>query len=176
MSTQTSHKDEMLPGHVAVARVLTPHGLRGEMRVQPLTEEVSHFAPGRRLWAGEATYEVEASRPQKGLVLLRLIDVTTVEAAKKLRGCLLSLPESELAPLPEGEYYTYQLVDMDVYDEKGEHLGKVVGVLPTGSNDVYVVEGPLGELLLPAVDDVIMEVDVVGGKMVVSLMEGMLPE
>jgi 16S rRNA processing protein RimM len=166
----------MLPGHVAVARVRTPHGLRGEVKVQPLTEDAAHFAPGRRLWAGEATYEVEASRPQKGLLLLRLIDVTTVEAAKKLRGCLLSLPESELARLPEGEYYAYQLIGLDVYDDKGGHLGKVAAVLPTGSNDVYVVEGARGELLLPAIDDVIVEVDMAGRRMVVSLMDGMLSE
>ncbi len=165
----------MLPDHVAVARVLTPHGLRGEMKVQPLTEEAAHFAPGRRLWAGEAMYEVEASRSQKGLVLLKLLDVATVEAATELRGRLLSLPESELAPLPEGEYYAYQLVGLDVYEERGERLGRVVGVLPTGSNDVYVVEGDRGELLLPAVDDVIVEVNLAGGRMVVSLMEGMLP-
>jgi 16S rRNA processing protein RimM len=102
--------------------------------------------------------------------------VASVEAAEALRGSLLSLPESELAPLPEGEYYAHQIVGLEVFESDGAPLGKVVGLFPTGSNDVYVVDGPRGELLLPAIDDVILEVDVPGGKMVVSLMDGLLPQ
>jgi 16S rRNA processing protein RimM len=164
----------MAPGHVAVGRVLAPHGLRGETKVEPLTAQPEHFAVGRTLWTGEAAHEVEASRGQKGFIFLKLVDVTSVEAAEALRGCLLSLPESEMAPLPEDEYYAYQLIGLDVYDATGERLGQVVRLLATGSNDVYVVGGPYGELLVPAIEDVIVEVDVPGGRMVVSLMDGML--
>jgi 16S rRNA processing protein RimM len=166
----------MSSGHVAVGRVVAPHGLRGEIRVQPLTAQSEHFAAGRTLWIEETAHEVEASRRQRGFVLLRLSGAASVEAAEALRGSLLSLPESELAPLPEGEYYAYQIIGLEVYDGDGARLGKVVGLFPTGSNDVYVVDGPRGELLLPAIDDVILEVDVPGGKMVVSLMDGLLPE
>ena len=166
---------ETPPDHIAVGRVLMPHGLRGEVKVEPLTARPEHFAAGRKLWIGAAAHEIEASRRQKGLLLLKLSDVASVDAAEALRGCLLSLPESELAPLPEGEYYAYQIIGLEVFDGDGARLGKVVGLFPTGSNDVYVVDGPRGELLLPAIDDVIVEVDVAGGRMVVSLMEGMLP-
>ena len=166
----------MSSGHVAVGRVVAPHGLRGEIRVEPLTAQSEHFAAGRTLWIEETAHEVEASRRQRGFVLLRLSGVASIEAAEALRGSLLSLPESELAPLPEGEYYAYQIIGLEVYDGDGARLGKVVGLFPTGSNDVYVVDGPRGELLLPAIDDVILEVDVPGGKMVVSLMDGLLPE
>ena len=176
MSANDSVIPETASDHIAVGRVLSPHGLRGEIKVEPLTARPEHFAAGRKLWIGETPHDVEASRRQKGLIVLRLSDVTSVEAANALRGCLLSLPESELAPLPEGEYYTYQIVGLEVYDGDGARLGKVIDVLPTGSNDVYVVDGPRGELLLPAIDDVIVEVDVAGGRMVVSLMDGMLPE
>ena len=166
----------MSSGHVAVGRVVAPHGLRGEIRVEPLTAQSEHFAAGRTLWIEETAHEVEASRRQRGFVLLRLSGMASVEAAEALRGSLLSLPESELAPLPEGEYYAYQIIGLEVYDGDGARLGKVVGLFPTGSNDVYVVDGPRGELLLPAIDDVIVEVDVAGGRMVVSLMDGLLPE
>ncbi len=166
----------MSSGHIAVGRVVAPHGLRGEVKVEPLTANSEHFAAGHTLWIEETAHEVEASRRQKGFVLLRLAGVASVEAAEALRGSLLSLPESELAPLPEGEYYAHQIVGLEVYDGDGARLGKVVGLFPTGSNDVYVVDGPRGELLLPAIDDVILEVDVPGGKMVVSLMDGLLPE
>jgi 16S rRNA processing protein RimM len=162
-------------GHVAIALVLAPHGVRGELKVEPFTTHAENFDTGRTLWIEETTHKVEASRRQKASFILRLSDVTTIEAAETLRGRLLSLPESDLAPLAEDEYYAYQIVGLDVYESDGARLGKVVDLIPTGANDVYVVRGPRGEILLPAVEDVILEVDVAGGRMVVSLMEGMLP-
>jgi 16S rRNA processing protein RimM len=166
----------MPAGHVAVGRILGPHGLRGEVKVQPLTGHMAHFAKGRRLWTGDCEHEVESSRHQKDSVLLKLADLTSIKAAEALRNSLISLPESELAQLPEDEYYTYQLIGLDVYATDGAGLGKVTGLIPTGSNDVYVVEGSRGEVLLPAIDDVVLEVDIPNRRMVVSLMEGMLPE
>ncbi len=166
----------MPDGHVAIGRVLAPHGLRGEMKVEPLTDQMAYFTSGRMLSAGQAQYEVESSRRQKGTVILKLHDVESREMVEPLRDSLLSLPESELAPLPEGEYYAYQLIGLEVYSSAAEHLGRLTSLLPTGSNDVYVVEGPRGQLLLPAIDDVIAEVDLAGGRMVVSLMDGILPD
>jgi 16S rRNA processing protein RimM len=166
---------ETAPGHAAVGRVLSTRGLRGELKIEPLTGKADYFTAGRTLWIATTSYEIEASRRQKGLVLLKLSGVDSVEAAEALRGRLLSLPESELAPLADGEYYAHEIVGLEVYDGEGVRLGKVVDLFPTGSNDVYVVDGPRGELLLPAIDDVIIEVDVAGGRMTVSLMDGMLP-
>lgn len=166
---------EIPPDHVAVGRVLSTHGLRGEMKAEPLTSQPEHFAPGSKLWLAGVEREVESSRWSKGLVLLKLSDVDDIDAAEALRGETLSLPEAELAPLAEDEYYAYQLVGLDVFDDQGANLGKIIRLLQTGSNDVYVVEGPRGEVLLPAIDDVIVEVDLAGGRMVVSPMDGMLP-
>ena len=176
MSRHDSVPPELAPDHVAVGRILSPHGLRGEMKVEPLTARPEYFTAGRSLWIGESAYEVEASRRQRGIVILKLSDVASVDSAGALRGCLLSLPESELAPLPEDEYYAHQIIGLEVYDTGGTRLGKVIDLFPTGSNDVYIIDGPVGELLLPAIDDVIIEVDVEGGRMVVSLMDGMLPQ
>ena len=175
MPANDTPTSDIAPGHLAIGSVLVPHGLHGEIKVEPLTAQPEHFGAGRTLWAGDTPYEVETSRPGKGVLLLRLSGVTSIEAAEALRGCLLSLPESELAPLPEGEYYAYQIVGLEVYDTSGERMGQVIDIFPTGSNDVYVVEGPSGEILLPAIDDVIVKMDVAGGRMVVSLMDGMLP-
>ena len=166
----------MPSGHVALGRVLKMHGLRGEMKVEPLTSQLEHFAAGRKVWIAGIERDIEASRQAKGSVYLRLDGVTTVEAAEALRDHIFSLPESELAPLPEGEYYAHDIVGLEVVDTEGALVGKVVDLLATGGNDVYLVKGPRGEVLLPAVDDVIIEVDVAGGRMVVSLMEGMLPD
>jgi 16S rRNA processing protein RimM len=175
MPAEDAPSREVAPGHVAIGRVLAPHALHGEMKVEPLTARLEHFAAGKSLWIEGVSYEVESVRRQKGLILLKLSGVASSEEAQRLRGRLMSLPEEALGPLPEGEYYTYQIVGLEVYEQGGERLGKVTELFPTGSNDVYVVEGPRGRILLPAIDDVIVEMDVAGGRMVVSLMDGMLP-
>jgi 16S rRNA processing protein RimM len=175
MPAEDAPSPEVAPGHVAIGRVLATHALRGEMKVEPLTTRPEYFAAGKSLWIEGVSYEVESVRPQKGLILLKLSGVASSEEVERLRGRFVSLPEEALGPLPEGEYYAYQIVGLEVYEQDGERLGKVTELFPTGSNDVYVVEGPRGRILLPAIDDVIVEMDVAGGKMVVSLMDGMLP-
>ena len=77
-------------------------------------------------------------------------------------------------PLGEDEYYVYQIVGLDVWTGEGEHLGRVSEVLFTGANDVYVVQGEKGEILIPAVEDVVLEVDLASGRLTVELMEGLI--
>ncbi len=175
MPTEDAPSPEPAPGHVAIGRVVAPHALHGEMKVEPLTARLEHFAAGKSLWIEGVSYEVESVRRQRGLLLLKFTGVASREGVEGLCGRVVSLPEEELGPLPEGEYYAYQIVGLEVYEQDGEHLGKVTELFPTGSNDVYVVQGPRGRILVPAIDDVILEVDVAGGRMVVSLMEGMFP-
>ncbi len=175
MPAEDSIDSEVAPGQVAIGRILAPHALRGEIKVEPLTSRLEHFAAGESLWIDGDAHEVESSRRQGNFLLLKLSDISSREAADDLHGRFLSLPEEALEPLPEDEYYAYQIVGLEVYERDGEHLGKVTELFPTGSNDVYVVEGLRGRILLPAIDDVILDVDVAGGKMVVSLMDGMIP-
>jgi len=87
---------------------------------------------------------------------------------------LVQIPVEEAAPLEEGEYYLYQIVGLATWTVEGEYLGRVREVLTTGANDVYVVRGPKGEVLLPAIEEVIREVDLEAGRMIVSLMEGLV--
>jgi len=160
---------------VAVGRILAPRGVRGELKVEPLTDFPERFAPGQVIWVGGVRREVEGSRQRRSQVLLKLAGVDSVEQAATLQGELLEVPQEELTALGEGRYYRFQLLGMAAYDAAGEALGTVVDILSTGANDVYVVRGPRGELLLPAIEEVIKEVDAEGGRMVVELMEGMEP-
>lgn len=175
MTPADSHSEDLAAGHVAIGRVLAPRGLHGEVKVMPLTDREEHFAPGRTVWMEGSRCQVEEARRHRGHLYLKLLDVDSPEAAAALRGRLLSLPEEELGSLPDGEYYRFQILGMDVYDAEGAHLGRIAEVLTTGGNDVYVVRGERGELLLPAIDDVVKAVDVDARRMVVELMEGMLP-
>jgi 16S rRNA processing protein RimM len=162
-------------GHVAVGRVAAPRGVRGELRVEPLTDFPERFAPGQALWVVGVRREVEQGRQQGKRILLKLSGVDSAEEAEALRGVLLEIPESELAALHEGQYYRFQIMGVAVQDVTGRDLGNVVDIVHTGSNDVYVVHGPQGELLIPAIDDVIKSVDVERRRMVVELMEGLEP-
>ncbi len=178
MSPKSSHRSQSQTGqpHVAVGRVLASRGLAGEVKVRPLTDRQDLFAAGQELWVGDSLRRIETAGWHKSHVYLKLSGIDSAEAAEELRGQSLSLPEALLGPLPEGHFYHFQIVGMQVYDGGGRHLGEIREVLTTGGNDVYVVRGEQGEILLPAIDDVVREVDVAAGRVVVEPMEGMLPE
>lgn len=157
---------------VSVGRIISPHGLRGEVNVEALTDFPERFKPGSRLWLDGSPRRVEQSRRQDRLVCLKLDGVDTRSDAEKLRGKELMLPSAEDLREP-GRYYLHDIVGLRVEDEAGAVLGRVADVLSTGANDVYVVQGDRGELLLPAVDDVIKAVDLANGRITVELLPGL---
>ena len=147
--------------------------MRGELKVDPLTDFPQRFAPGAVLWAGESRYTVQHTRSQPRTLLLELEGIETRTQAESLRGLLLEVPEEELAPLGEDQYFRFQILGMSVVDRDGQPLGRVEEVLETGANDVYIVRDAESELLVPAIDSVVKEVDVAGRRMVVELPEGL---
>jgi 16S rRNA processing protein RimM len=171
------------PSYVIVGRVSRPHGIRGEVRVEILTDYPERLAQQDTLYLAHPRspdnverYPLESVRPHKGILLVKLGGCDDRDAAEGLRGMLVQIPLDEAVPLEEGEYYYFQLVGVDVETETGEWLGRVADVIETGANDVYVVRGPRGEVLLPAIEDVILELDVERREMVVHLLPGMLEE
>jgi len=121
-------------------------------------------------------YPVEAVRPHKGVLLVKLGGCDDRGAAEELRGMLVQIPFEEAVPLEEGEYYHFQLEGIDVETDGGEWLGRVAEVLGAGVHDVFLIRGPRGEILLPSVEDVILELDIEARKMVVHLLPGMVAE
>jgi 16S rRNA processing protein RimM len=166
-------RPEPRPGFVAVGFVRGPHGLRGELKVDPLTDHAQRFQRGASLWAGDRTYTVRSSRMHQKTLLLQIEGVDTRGQAETWRDLLLEIPETELPALAEGEYYRYQLLGMEVADGEGQSLGRIEEVLDTGANDVYAVRNSDGELLLPAIDTVVRQVDVAAGRMVVEVPTGL---
>lgn len=156
---------------VAVGRILAPHGVRGEFKVEPATDFPERFAPGSRLWLDGNPYTVERSRPQGRSLIVKLRGIDSRNDAEPLRG--KDLFASEPAAIEEeGVYYVHDILGLRVETEAGTALGDVVEVLATGSNDVYVVRGPRGDLLLPALDDVVKQVDTASRRMVVEVPPG----
>lgn len=168
--------EEVPPGYVAIGRVGAPWGVRGAVKVVPLADSRELFAPGQGVTVAGQRRVIASARWQKGLVYLRLSGTDDRESAEALRGRLLAVAESELEPLPEGHYYRFQLIGLAVISTDGEELGRLTDVLSTGANDVYVVRGDRGEVLLPATDEVVREIDLEAGRMLVEALPGLLPQ
>lgn len=170
----TKQWPEPREGYVAVGRVLRPWGLRGDLKVESMTDFPDRFEDGQRLWLAGREHVVEASRWQKGLLYLKLRGIDDPDDAEPFRDELLEVPEDALHPLDEDEFYHHQLTGLQVNTTADEPLGEVVEVLATGGNAVLVVRGPLGEVLLPFIDDVIRAVDLPAGRITVELIDGLL--
>lgn len=173
-----SEQDAPEPRFLVIGEVLKPHGVRGEVRVIPHTELPERFTWLETVYVGEDDPQptaVEGARFHKGWVLLKLAGYDDRDAAKALRGALLQVPYEEAIPLEEGEYFLYELEGFAVYDETGERLGEVREIIETKANNVFVIDGARGEILLPDIPEVIQEIDFDNGRITVHLLPGLLP-
>lgn len=163
------------PEYLIIGRILAPRGLRGEVKVEILTDFPDRFALLDTVYLGEehTPYTLEQVRRQKQLVLLKFAGLDTREAVEELRGLYVQIPIAQAMPLGPGEYYEHQILGLEVWTEQGRFLGRISEILVTGSNDVYVVSDGGKELLLPALRDVVREVDLGQGRMLVRLLEGL---
>lgn len=154
---------------MAVGRILGPFGLKGELRVQPLTDNPARFQPKARLWAGQQPVTIATSRQAQSYVYITLKGFTDRASVDKFRHALLQVPESELPPLPDGEYYRFQLRGLGVVSRDGAPLGILEEIIETGANDVYRVRDAAGaDQLIPALAGVIISVDLEERRMVVD--------
>lgn len=163
------------PSHLVIGRVVSSHGVSGEVRVKVLTDFPDRFDGLETIYLGEeyTPAVVEGHRKHGTSVLLKLAGVDRREEADKLRGLLIRLPIDQAVPLQEDEYYVYEIVGLEAWTTDGEHLGRVTEVLETGSNDVYVIRDGARELLIPALADVVLSVDLEKGRVEVQLMKGL---
>lgn len=169
------------PGMAAIGLILRPHGIKGELRVRSLTDYEDRFAPGNRCLVASRRLPltVEAARPFKEDLLVRFAEVEDRTAAESLSGLLLQIPDGELRPLPAGGYWLHDIIGLLAVTEDGEELGRVVDVLQSAAHDLYEVapmeSSRLQErFLLPAVAQVIRDIDVKSGRMAVRLPQGLL--
>lgn len=155
---------------IAIGRIVAPHGVRGELRVAVLTEFPERFLDMKRvLVEGKGEMTVTGVRTHQDIILMTLAEVKDRDAASALRGRLLQVTRAELMPLPEGQFYVFDLVGVKVFDEAGQELGVLEEVLQPGANDVYLIRRTDGsELLLPALRSVVLTVDMPGRRMVVK--------
>ncbi len=166
---------------VWVGRVVKAQGRKGQVRVHSSADQTSDFPIGDVIFLenqhGEKKpFTIASFRHGRQVSILSFREVKGVEEAGKLVGCSVYVPKENLRVLPPGEYYQYQLLGMQVQTEKGIFLGMLEEILPTGSNDVFVVRREGEEILIPATEEVVLQVDLKGKIMVIRPLEGLLPE
>ncbi len=169
--------DEPTPGRVAVGRINSLWGLRGHVKVTPFTSNPERLQAGNTvLVLGQPTRIVDVRTPQ-GYPIVQFEGYMDRGAADLLRGTLIEIPEEELRELPEGEYYVHDLEGLEVITTEGESIGRLEEVIQTGSNDVYLVRRPgKRDALIPALSDVVREVDLDSRRMVIEVVPGLLDE
>ncbi len=170
------------PRLIPVGRIARPHGIRGAIKIQAYGETLASMQPGdgfylrSRSAPGMAALTIGSIRGQGRQWVIEFVGVSDRESAGKLTGEEVFVPEDFIAPLEAGEYYHYQLIGLNVETPEGAKLGVLRSILETGSSDIYVVESEGREILVPAIEDVICEVDLENNRMVVDPPEGLIDD
>jgi 16S rRNA processing protein RimM len=167
------------PAYLAVGKVRRPHGVHGEMVVEIYTDFPERIKSGMTLYLGSThtRLTISSQRSHNEGMLLGFEGITTPEKAGMLRNQILSISAADAHELQHGEYFFHELVGLNVLDESDKPLGTLTEIIETGANDVYVVtNGQGGELLLPAITDVILKVDLKARTMKVKVLPGLMEE
>ena len=167
-----------LADFLAVGRVVAAHGVRGEIKVDVLTDFMERYEVGSELYleGEESPRRVLSSRPHKDFLLVLLPGLEDRSLVESLRGRHLLVPRDQAMPLAEDEYYADVLHGLRVFTHSGRDLGILTDVFWTGANEVYRVEGAFGEIWLPAIADVVLQLDLQNGNILVNLLPGLVPE
>lgn len=163
---------------VRIGQVVKTQGIRGQVRV--LTDkESTALSPGREVFLkGEKGEEkrltVASARGKGATTILSFLEINEVAQAEQLVGASVYVEEKNLPVLPADEFYAFQLLGLEVQTEKGSFLGRVEEILPTGSNDVFVVRKDGEEVLIPAIEEVVIRVDLQNRVIVIRPLAGLL--
>ena len=168
------HEDALIP----IGKVVGTHGIKGYLKIASYAESAASFASGKQLALRRkgkpvVTFGIESARPHKRGILLALQGIESVDEAREWVGYQLCINKSSLPEPEEGTYYWNQIIGLEVLTVDDRHLGWVAAIFPTGSNDVYVVRDGDKEVLVPAIDTVVVNIDLAHKLLRVDLPEGL---
>lgn len=156
--------------YLELGSVVNTHGVRGMIKILPDTDYPSQFDQLEEVFIGGQAYHIESVSFHKNCVLLKLAGIDDMDAAEKLRGNAVKIPIDKAVPLEDNEYFVRDLVGLAAITDDGRNLGSVVEIFRTGANDVYAIEGGL---LIPAIKQCILNVDISAGFIRVHLLPGL---
>lgn len=160
--------------YLEAGKIVTTHGIRGEVKIMPYTDTPELLCEFDRLFMGKDKAEIyiDRARVAKNMVIAKIEGIDTVEAAEKYRNKVLFMHRDDLE-LDEDTYFIQDLIDMEVRDaDSGFVYGKITDVLQNGANDVYVIKGDR-EYLVPAIPDVVISTDIDSNIMLIRPLEGL---
>ena len=160
---------------LTIGQILAPWGVKGKLKVKVITDFPQRFAPSSKIYINRQPMTIDSAEWHKGKAIIKLNQIDTIEAAQRLRGQPIEIHHSQVHPLPEGQYYHFQLIGLEVWTTQGELLGNITEILATESNDNYVVRGAKGEILIPAIEDVVKSIDLDSRRITIEPIEGLLP-
>ena len=159
---------------IAIGEIVAPRGTKGNLKVKVLTDFPQRFAPEATIYINRQPMTIADTSWHKGMAIIKVRSIDSLEDAERLRGETVEIHHSQLQALPEGQYYHFQLIGLEVWTTQGELLGNITEIMTAASNDNYVVSGARGELLIPAIEDVIKSIDLDKGQVIIEPIEGLL--
>ena len=162
------------PEFIIIGQVISPWGTKGKLKVETATDYPQRFAPYSQIYINRQPMIIASIEWHKGKAIIKLDAIDSIDEAEKLRGQTVEIHHSQLQPLPEGQYYHFQLIGLEVWTTRGEMLGTITEILTAKSNDNYVVSGAKGEILIPAIEDVVKSIDLDKGRITIEAINGLL--
>lgn len=165
--------------YLEIGQIVNTFGIKGMVKIKPFTDDINRFDKLKKVYIknkeSKKEYQIQEVKYHKNMVLMKLEGIDTVEQADLLRQSYLLVNRDDEEPLEEGVYYIVDLIGLEVYTDEGVLLGNVDDIFNTGSNDIYVVKDGKGkQILLPGIPDVIKNVDLESGKIIVHLILGLM--
>ena len=161
---------------IRVGKVTRTHGLKGELKFYPSEQNSATVQSGQRVCLGEIQLKIESVRGVKAPFILKLGGINNIEAAKSFAGHEVRVAREDFEPLPEGEFYRFEIEGLNVFNDTGKYYGVIEEIVETGSNDVYVVRGEGKEWLIPMIDSVVQTIDLEQGKLIFHCVEGLFED
>ena len=166
---------------IKVGKIVGTHGYKGAVKVMPMTDFPERFQPEQKYIISQGKtlleFTLETCSPHRGQLIIKFKEISSLEEADRFRNAFINVEAKDLHSLPPGYHYHFHLLGMGVVDAEKGYLGKLTDILETGANDVYVVQSDrYGEVLIPAIVQVIRHVDVKEKRMLVQLLPGLLGE
>lgn len=162
-----------------IGQIVNTFGIKGFVKVKPFTDDITNFETLKKVFIlnkkQKNEYEIEEVKEHKNMVLIKFKGVDTIEQAELLRNSYIVISRKDTKELEEDRYYIVDLLGLEVFTDEGTLLGNVEDIYNTGSNDIYVVKNDLGkQILLPAISDVIKQIDIKNNKIIVHLIKGLI--
>lgn len=162
--------------YIKVGKIVNTHGVKGCLKCVPLTDYAERFDELEYVFTEKDNVKrkIKDVWYRKGMSYIILENINDMDTAETFRGTFISIFDDQLRELPEDSYYIFDLEGMEVYSAEGEYLGKIDIVHQTGANDVYEITNNDKSFLIPAVKEVVKEVDIKSKRMVINVIEGLL--